>query len=141
MRRVFVAAVVLVAVVLVVRAWAAAPVKAFQGYWMGVDPVDGGDSRRGFLQLADGTFALAGRDSFLRLCDETDRGIVTFEDGTVVGHRVMTSDTVKLSCFGNGAVVLLKARYELVDDSLMLEHLTTQDDQPVHTLVLHKVSR
>jgi hypothetical protein len=95
MRRVFVAAVVLVAVVLVVRAWAAAPVKAFQGYWMGVDPVDGGDSRRGFLQLADGTFALAGRDSFLRLCDETDRGIVTFEDGTVVGHRVMTSDTVK----------------------------------------------
>jgi hypothetical protein len=59
----------------------------------------------------------------------------------LITAELMTSDTVKLSCFGNGAVVLLKARYELVDDSLMLEHLTTQDDQPIHTLVLHKVSR
>jgi hypothetical protein len=35
----------------------------FVGYWMGVDPVDGGDSRRGFTRHADGTIAMIGRDS------------------------------------------------------------------------------
>ena len=74
---------ILLAVVLGVQAWAQ-PKKAaagFQGYWMGVDPLDGGDSRRSLVQQSDGTFALAGRDSVLTLCDGTDRGFVRFDDG------------------------------------------------------------
>ena len=41
----------LFAVTLVVRVWAqpGKPAAAFQGYWMGVDPVDGGDARRSFV--------------------------------------------------------------------------------------------
>lgn len=38
----------------------------FQGYWTGVDPVDGGDSRRSLVQREDGRFALAARDSARR---------------------------------------------------------------------------
>ena len=28
--------------------------REFQGYWMGIDPLDGGDSRRSLVQLNDG---------------------------------------------------------------------------------------
>jgi hypothetical protein len=140
MRRLFLAVTMLVAVVLAVRLWAQPPVKGFQGYWMGVDPLDGGDSRRSIVQQDDGTFAMAGRDSFLTLCDETDRGIATFEDGAVSGRREMTAN-LKLSCFGNGALVLLRARYQLVSDSVMIETLTAQDGSPVDRIVFHKMSR
>ena len=37
----------------------------FQGYWMGVDPVDGGDARRSLILRSDGKYALAARDSML----------------------------------------------------------------------------
>ena len=131
----------LVAIVLAVRLWAQPPVKVFQGYWMGVDPLDGGDSRRGIVQQDDGTFAMAGRDSFLTLCDNSDRGIATFDNGVVVSRRVMTTDNLKLSCFGTGALVLLRARYELVGDSVMIETLAAQDGSPVDRIVFHKVSR
>ena len=141
MRRFLVSVTLLVSAIFVARLWAQPPVKAFQGYWMGVDPLDGGDSRRGFVQQDDGTFAMAGRDSFLTLCDNTDRGIATFDDGVVVGRRVMTTGNLKLSCFGNGALVLLRARYELVSDSVMIETLTAQDGSPVDRIVFHKVSR
>ena len=140
MRRLFLVMMVLVAIVLAVRLWAQPPVKAFQGYWMGVDPLDGGDSRRGFVQQDDGTFAMAGRDSFLTLCDNTDRGIATFDDGVVVGRREMTAN-LKLSCFGNGALVLLRARYQLVSDSVMIETLTAQDGSPVDRIIFHRVSK
>jgi hypothetical protein len=140
MRRLFLTVTMLVAIVLAVRLWAQPPVKGFQGYWMGVDPLDGGDSRRSIVQRDDGTFAMAGRDSFLTLCDETDRGIATFEDGAVSGRREMTAN-LKLSCFGNGALVLLRARYQLVSDSVMIETLTAQDGSPVDRIVFHKMSR
>ena len=83
--------VVFLGAVLVVRLWAQ-PLgkntsKTFQGYWMGVDPLDGGDSRRSLVQQPNGTFAMAGRDSYLTLCDNTDRGLITFDDGVVVGRR------------------------------------------------------
>lgn len=45
---------------------------------MGVDPVDGGDSRRSLTLQANRTYALAGRDSVLTLCDGTDRGYASF---------------------------------------------------------------
>jgi hypothetical protein len=143
MRRVIVLVTVvfLAVVVLVVRLWAQPPARTFQGYWMGIDPLDGGDSRRAFVQQENGTFAMAGRDSFLTLCDDTDRGIATFEDGVIIGRRLMTTSNLKLTCFNTGALVLLKARYQLVSESVMVEILTTQDGAPVDTIIFHKVSR
>ena len=141
MRRLLVLAMMLMAVVLVVRLRAQPSVKAFQGYWMGVDPLDGGDSRRSLVQQEDGTFVLEGRDSFLTLCDNSDYGIATFEDGVVVSHRVMTSDHLKLACFGNNGEVSLRARYELASDGVMIETLTAQDGSPVDRIVFHKVSK
>jgi hypothetical protein len=141
MRRVLVlATVALVAVVFAVRIWAAAPAKTFQGYWIGVDPVDGGDQRRSFELREDGIIAVVGRDTFLRLCDGSDRGIVTIDDGVLTRRDTVTTDNLRLTCLANSAVVVLKARYELVDASLMIEHLTTPDDQPVHRMLLHRIS-
>jgi len=131
--------------VLVVRLWAQPPgkhtSKIFQGYWMGVDPLDGGDSRRSLVQQQDGTFAMAGRDSFLTLCDNTDRGFISFDDGVVVGRGVMKTDNLKITCFNTGDVVLLKASYTLIDDSVMTEVVTAQDGTPVDTIIFHKVSQ
>jgi hypothetical protein len=133
-------------VVLAARVWAQPPwahapgnTPGFQGYWMGVDPVDGGDSRRSLVRRSDGRFALAGRDSVLTLCDGTDRGFASFEDGTVVGRTVMQSNNLILACL-NGASVLLHVSYELVGNGLMIEVTTRPDGSPVSTIVFHKVS-
>jgi hypothetical protein len=136
--------VVILGSVFVVRLWAQPPgkntAKTFQGYWMGVDPLDGGDSRRGLMQQQNGTFAMAGRDSFLTLCDNTDRGFITFDDGVVVGRGEMRTDNLKIICFNTDAVVSLKARYVLIDDGVMAEVVTAQDGTPVDTIIFHKVS-
>src|SRR5215475_10535394 len=50
--------------------------RKFIGYWMGIDPLDGGDARRGITANDDGTFSMIGHDSVLTLCDGTDRGII-----------------------------------------------------------------
>lgn len=113
---------------------------AFQGYWMGVDPVDGGDSRRSLIQQADGTYALAGRDTVFTLCDGTDRGFASFSDGTVVSRNVMESSALTIHCFNNNATVVLHVRFELVQDGLMLETTSRQDGTVFSTIVFHKVS-
>jgi hypothetical protein len=137
--------VIFLGAVLVVRLWAQPPgkntSKIFQGYWMGVDPLDGGDSRRSLVRQPNGTYALAGRDSFVTLCDNTDRGLFTFDDGVVVGRNEMRTDNLKITCFNTGAVVLLKASYVLIDDSVMTEVVTAQDGTPVDTIIFYKVSQ
>ena len=144
-RNVALTTVVFLAALLVVRLWAQPSGKntsrIIQGYWMGVDPLDGGDSRRGFFEQQNGTFAMAGRDSYLTLCDNTDRGFIAFDDGVVAGRGNMRTDNLKISCLNTGAVVLLKARYVLIDDSTMVEVVTAQDGTPVDTIVFHKVSQ
>jgi hypothetical protein len=141
MRRMLVlATVALVAGVFAVQIWAAPPARTFQGYWVGVDPIDGGDQRRSFELGENGIFSVVGRDSFLRLCDETDRGLVTLDDGVLTRRDTVTTDNLRLACLNTGGIVILKARYELVNDGLMIEHLTTPDDAPVHRLVLHRIS-
>jgi hypothetical protein len=140
--------VAVLAVVLVAHAWGqqswvqppGRTTPGFQGYWMGVDPVDGGDSRRTLVQLGNGQFALAGRDSVLTLCDGTDRGFASFNDGEVVRRHVMQSNTLTLRCFNNGASVVLHVEYELIGNGLMLEVTTRPDGSPVSTIVFHKVS-
>ena len=58
--------------------------RQFVGYWMGIDPLDGGDSRRGDHAATETrTFALIGRDTVFTLCDGTDRAIVTVDELTV----------------------------------------------------------
>jgi hypothetical protein len=136
---------VFLGLLLAVRLWAQPPGKntsrLFQGYWMGVDPLDGGDSRRSLVRQQSGTFALAGRDTFFTLCDNTDRGFISFEDGVVVGRGTMRTDNLKITCLNTGAIVLLKARYVLIDDSTMVEVVTAQDGTPVDTIIFHKVSQ
>jgi hypothetical protein len=53
----------------------------------------------------------------------------------------MTTENLKLSCCGNGASVLLRARDELVNDSVMIETLTAQAGSPVDRIVFRKVSK
>jgi hypothetical protein len=113
----------------------------FEGYWMGVDPVDGGDARRSLIQLKDGRFALAARDTVLTLCGGTDRGFASFEDGELVGRNELRSNTLTIECFNNGASVLLHVRYELLGRGLMLEHMTQPDGTLVSTIVFHRVSQ
>jgi hypothetical protein len=113
---------------------------AFQGYWMGVDPVDGGDARRSLIQREDGKFALAARDTVLTLCGGTDRGFASFEDGELVGRNVLVSKTLRIECFNNGALVFLHVRYELLGKGLLLEHTTQPDGSLVSDIVFHKVS-
>ena len=107
---------------------------------MGVDPVDGGDARRSLILRSDGKYALAARDSMLTLCDSTDRGFASFDDGTVVGGNVMRSNMLVIKCFNNGATVQLHVTYELVDRGLMIETAALADGSPVSTIALHKVS-
>ncbi|MFF7182958.1 hypothetical protein [Streptomyces sp. NPDC008121] len=109
------------------------------GYWMGTDPLDGGDSRRGFTRNADGTIAMAGRDSYLTLCDRTDRGLAAFSDGAVKG-RTVTTDRFEITCFNNGNSVTLRAEYELISPVLLRENLTTLEGEPVTEILFHKVS-
>lgn len=70
--------------------------RQFVGYWMGIDPLDGGDSRRGITKNADRTFSIVGRDSLFTLCDDTDRAIITVSDGVVVGSA-LTSDNLVIT--------------------------------------------
>jgi len=133
--------------VLAARLWAQpllmqAPGKTsreFLGYWMGIDPLDGGDSRRSLVQLSNGRFALAGRDTALTLCDGTDRGFISFTDGVVVNKNMLQSDSLTIACF-NSASVTLRVRYELVGNGVMIENTTTLDGTPVSRIVFHRVS-
>ena len=148
MRSSFTITAALIGVVLIAHAWAqpswvqppGKPRQAFQGYWMGVDPVDGGDARRSLVQQSDGSFTLAARDTVFSLCDGTDRGFGSFDDGALVGRTVLQSDSLTLRCFNNGASVTLHVRYELIGDGIMNEITTRADGTPVSTIVFHKVS-
>lgn len=147
MRRTLTLALTLMAVALAARTWAqpgknqnSGKSSPFVGYWIGVDPVDGGDARRSLIQQADGTFHLAARDTFFSLCDNTDHGFGSFDDGTLVSKDVLVSNNLTLECFNNGATVTLHVRFELKSDNLMFEVATRADGTPVSTIVFHKVS-
>ena len=112
----------------------------FEGYWIGVDPTDGGDARRSLMRLADGEFTMAARDTVLTLCDGTEHGFASFIDGELVGRNLLQSQNLTIQCFNNGASVVLHVQYELVSRSMMIEHTTRPDGTLVSTIVLHRVS-
>jgi hypothetical protein len=85
-------------------------------------------------------FALAGRDTALTLCDGTDRGFISFDDGEVVKKDVLQSNRLTIACSNTGALVVLRVRYELAGNGVMIENTTTLNGTPVSRIVFHKVS-
>jgi hypothetical protein len=106
---------------------------------MGIDPLDGGDSRRSLVQLSNGRFAMAGRDTALTLCDGTDRGFISFADGVVLEKNLLQSDRLTIAC-SNSDLVVLRVRYELASNGVMIENTATLDGALVSRIVFHKVS-
>src|SRR5262245_30414610 len=139
-RRIILVTLGVLALIVAANVRADQPARSFQGYWMGIDPVDGGDARRSFLAQADGTFAMIGRDTVFTLCDSTDRGVATFTDGVVTGRNQLASDTLTIRCFNSNAFVVLKVRFALTDANTMIETATLVDGTPVSIIVLHRVS-
>jgi hypothetical protein len=114
--------------------------REFVGYWMGIDPLDGGDSRRGITRNEDGTFSMIGRDTVFTLCDGTDRAIVTGE-GAVVTDGALVSDDVMITCTNTQAEVALKIRYDVIDRNILRETVTTPAGEPVDEIIFHRVSQ
>jgi len=112
----------------------------FVGYWMGIDPLDGGDSRRGITRNADGSFSVIGRDTVFTLCDGTDRAVITLDDARIAG-KALVADDLLITCFNNGATVSLKVRYDVLGPGIVRETTTTQAGEPVDAIVFHRVSR
>jgi hypothetical protein len=114
--------------------------RRFVGYWMGVDPLDGGDSRRGITRNEDGTFSVIGRDTVFTLCDNTDRAIVLVDDAVLDRSR-LSSDNLVIRCFNTGAVVHLKVRYDVIDANIVRETVTQQNGDPVDQIIFHRVNQ
>jgi hypothetical protein len=113
------------------------------GYWMGIDPLDGGDVRRGITANNDGTFSMIGHDSFLTLCDGTDRGIIEVSDFRPVGPKkkpALVSDNHVLTCTNNDTTRTLKNRTVLINKNIISETVTTQEGQFVDKTIYHRVS-
>lgn len=121
------------------RARHASSARQFVGYWMGIDPLDGGDSRRGITRNSDRTFSMIGRDTVFTLCDTTDRAIITGSHFTPVGSALV-SDNVVLTCTNNGSTLKLKVRYEVIDKNIVREIVTRQTGEPVDEIIFHRVS-
>lgn len=113
--------------------------RAFVGYWMGIDPLDGGDSRRGITPNGDGTFSVIGRDTVFTLCDGTDRAVITFDDAAIVGSALVT-DNALLTCTNGGSTLSLKVRFDVVGRNIVRETVTTQSGEPVDQIMFHRVS-
>jgi hypothetical protein len=111
----------------------------FVGYWMGIDPLDGGDSRRGITRNDDRTFSVIGRDTVFTLCDGTDRAIVTVSDAVVAGSALVSDDLV-ITCTNNQSTVRLKVRYDVIDRNIVRETVTSQAGEPVDEIIFHRVS-
>jgi hypothetical protein len=122
------------------KAATASGARQFVGYWMGIDPLDGGDSRRGITRNDDRTFSVIGRDTVFTLCDGTDRAIVTVSDAVVAGSALV-SDNLVINCTGNGSTVRLRVRYDVIDRNIVRETVTTQAGEPVDEIIFHRVSR
>ncbi len=112
--------------------------RQFVGYWMGIDPLDGGDARRGITRNEDGTFAMIGRDTVFRLCDGTDRAVITMSDGLVEGSALVGD--FLLTCFNTGSTATLKVRYDVVDTNILRETATTQEGEFIDEIIFHRVS-
>ena len=113
--------------------------RQFVGYWMGVDPLDGGDSRRGITASKGRTFSVIGRDTVFTLCDGTDRAVITVNDAKIIGSALV-SDNLIIRCTNTNATVKLKVRYDVIDKNIIRETVTSQSNEPVDKIIFHRVS-
>ena len=111
----------------------------FVGYWIGIDPLDGGDARRGITRNDGPTFSIIGRDTVFTLCDGTDRAIITVGDAAVTG-AALASDALVIACTNSQSTVTLKVRYDVIDRGILRETTTTQAGEPVDRIIFHRVS-
>jgi hypothetical protein len=111
----------------------------FVGYWMGIDPLDGGDSRRGITRGGGGRLALIGRDTVFTLCDGTDRAIVT-DTGLRAAGSALVDDDFVIACTNNGSTIRLRVRYDAISRNIIRETLVTQAGEPVDKIIFHRVS-
>jgi hypothetical protein len=108
----------------------------FQGYWMGTDPLDGGDTRRGLTVNPNPygetpSMSMAGRDSFVSTCGGTDRAFVSFNDAEIVNEQLV-AESATLHCFDTDPQkkgdqpldVTLGLTYELLEAGVMIETVT-----------------
>src|SRR5512133_3546095 len=109
------------------------------GYWMGIDPLDGGDSRRGITVNGNRTFSVVGRDTVFTLCDGTDRAVVTVNDAKIV-NKALVSDNLVIKCTNTNTTVKLKVRYDVIDKNISRETVTSQTNEPVDKIIFHRVS-
>jgi len=116
-----------------------ASTRQFVGYWMGIDPLDGGDSRRGITVNENRTFSVIGRDTVFTLCDGTDRAIITANDAKIT-VSALVSDNLVINCTNNNSTVKLKVRYDVIDKNILRETVTTQNGDPVDKIIFHRVS-
>jgi hypothetical protein len=118
---------------------AASHARQFVGYWMGIDPLDGGDSRRAITANKDRTFSVIGRDTVFTLCDGTDRAVVTVNDAKIVGSALVSGNLV-ITCTNTKTTVKLKVRYDVIDKNIIRETVTSQTNEPVDKIIFHRVS-
>mmetsp|Transcript_2794 Transcript_2794/g.5652 ORF Transcript_2794/g.5652 Transcript_2794/m.5652 type:complete len:142 (-) Transcript_2794:133-558(-) len=96
--------------------------KYFQSYWVGVDPNDGGDSRRTIIKKGK-YYELVGRDTVLSLCGGGERGTLT-GTGMMEGDKLVIKGP--LTCLDGGSIDLIYT-FTAKDDNLMVETLETDD--------------
>eukprot|EP00523_Entomoneis_sp_CCMP467_P000592 CAMPEP_0168758668 /NCGR_PEP_ID=MMETSP0724-20121128/21822_1 /TAXON_ID=265536 /ORGANISM="Amphiprora sp., Strain CCMP467" /LENGTH=148 /DNA_ID=CAMNT_0008807559 /DNA_START=9 /DNA_END=455 /DNA_ORIENTATION=- len=93
----------------------------FEGYWIGIDPNDGGDTRRSIVKTGKTTYDFVARDSIITLCGGGEPGSVagtaTLEDEWLVSESALT-------CLDGTSFDLV---FTLIpqNDNLMVEHLET----------------
>jgi len=106
---------------------------------MGIDPLDGGDSRRGITVNSNRTFSIIGRDTVFTLCDGTDRAIITVNDAKII-NLALVSDDLGTTCTNKNSTVKLKVRYDVIDKNIIRESVTSQSGEPVDKIIFHRVS-
>lgn len=114
--------------------------RQFVGYWMGIDPLDGGDSRRGITVNSNRTFSIIGRDTVFTLCDGTDRAIITVNDAKII-NLALVSDDLGTTCTNKNSTVKLKVRYDVIDKNIIRESVTSQRGEPVDKIIFHRCER
>ena len=112
--------------------------RQFVGYWMGIDPLDGGDSRRGITTNPNRTFSVIGRDTVFTLCDGSDRAVIT-GSARIAGSALVSDDFV-IRCTNTRATVKLKVRYDVIDRNIVRETVRTPAGELVDKIIFHRVS-
>jgi hypothetical protein len=112
--------------------------RQYVGYWVGIDPLDGGDSRRAITAADNGDFSLIGRDTVFSLCDNTDRAVIT-ADLTVAGSSLASADLV-IACTNTGETVHLNVRYDPIDKNIIRERVASPDGTFTDEITFHRLS-